>query len=403
MQFSSLIIISLATFLEGCRKSGDSSSSTDCCPDYYLRNGVCVDCPAGKFGPSCQFDYPKYGRRCLGGFCNCSIEACDPATGCREITTAELITSHEAMTSHTSSPRKVETTARTFKSTIDEKDVQSSTNGMRSERNRSEYSVTGNIKMDSEIIKDAQKSNEDSEDISLNIIIMSVIGGLVILLLIIVIIVLIRGKRKVKVEKRDSVENSRGHVNTYCEINDLRLPSTSQGCRRSDIGKYELIDQSEENMKRYSSLPTNSRSEHKRKSDAGKYEFIKTSDKERTKYSTLPSKPMTATNRDSYITPVSSAIQSTDAPGEDLPVLNDTNQGASVSPVILRKASTNRDPNLLAIPGPFAASKHVSGYIDMNKSEKLDEYVPMEGQINIRNNSDPSRCEEKHILIETYK
>ncbi|XP_062611054.1 uncharacterized protein LOC134272894 [Saccostrea cucullata] len=356
-------------------RSGDSSSfSLNCCPDYYLRNGVCVDCPDGKYGPSCQFDceYPRYGRRCLGGNCTCSIEACDPATGCREITTIY----HRR------------------------KGCSSSTNDMRSERNISENFVTGNIKMDSENIKDEQKANEDSQDVPLNTIILSVIGGLVILLLIIVINVLIRGKRKVKVEIGDSVENSsRGHLNTYCEINDLSLPTTSQDCR-SDLGKYELIVQSGENKKRFSSLPI---SEQNRKSDAGKYELIKTSDKERSKYSTLPSKTTSVTNGDSYITPVPSAIQLTDTQEEDLPIPNEMKQGTAESPVILSKAINDRDPNLLAVSGSFAVSKHVSGYIDMNESEKPDEYVPMEGQIHTLNNSDPRRCEEKHILNETYK
>ncbi|XP_061179474.1 uncharacterized protein LOC133188111 [Saccostrea echinata] len=245
-------------------------------------------------------------------------------------------------------------------------DDQSTRYGIWNDRNKSKRFVTSKKKMDSEVIKDTQKA-EDSQDISLNIIIMSVIGGLVILLLIIVIIALIRGKRKVKVEKRDSIVSSRGNDNTYCEINDLRIPSTSQDCRRSDMGKYELIDQSEEDRKRYPSLPMNCRSANNRKSDVRKYELIKHSDKERTKYSTLPPKSMSASNRDSYITPVPVAIEITETVEEDFPIFEETKQGVSESPVLLRKASNNRNPNLLAVSDPFAASKNVSGYIDMNK------------------------------------
>ncbi|XP_061164211.1 uncharacterized protein LOC133173246 [Saccostrea echinata] len=399
MKVSLLIIISLTRYLEGCRKSGDSSSITNCCPDYYLKNGVCVDCPAGRFGPSCQFncEYPKYGRRCLGGYCTCSRDACDPAIGCRETTTSVQKTSPQDSASLTSSSRKVTTKSVTIITTMYKNDDQSTRYSIWDDKNTSKSFVTSNQKMESEVIKDTQKAG-DSQDISLNIIIMSVIGGLVILLLIIVIIVLIRGKRKVKVEKRDSIVTSRGNVNTYCEINDLRIPSTSQDCRRSDVGKYELIDQSEEDRKRYSSLPMNCRSDNNRKSDLVKYEQIKQSDKERTKYSTLPSKSMPASNRDSYITPVPVAIQITNTVEEHFPILKETEQGVSEPPVLLRKASNNRNPNLLPVSDPFAASKSVSGYIDMNEGGKLDEYVPMEGQLNNMKNSDSCKSEEKTFI-----
>ncbi|XP_062595765.1 uncharacterized protein LOC134257132 [Saccostrea cucullata] len=60
------------------------TNGTQCCADFYNDNGECKECPVGYFGPNCthRCQYPRYGRRCLQGNCNCSKEECSLAVGC---------------------------------------------------------------------------------------------------------------------------------------------------------------------------------------------------------------------------------------------------------------------------------------------------------------------------------
>nr|XP_022325258.1 scavenger receptor class F member 1-like [Crassostrea virginica] len=66
---------------EECLSSGNS---TLCCADFYEVDGKCTPCPSGYFGPSCSHTcpYPKYGRRCLEGECQCPESMCNPTAGC---------------------------------------------------------------------------------------------------------------------------------------------------------------------------------------------------------------------------------------------------------------------------------------------------------------------------------
>lgn len=43
-----------------------------------------IACKIGYFGPNCgkKCPYPKYGRKCVDGNCNCSENQCDFAVGC---------------------------------------------------------------------------------------------------------------------------------------------------------------------------------------------------------------------------------------------------------------------------------------------------------------------------------
>lgn len=63
--------------------------STSCGADYYLKMGKCTPCLDGYYGPNCiqMCPYPKFGRRCLDGPCQCPKENCDTRTGCRRSNT----------------------------------------------------------------------------------------------------------------------------------------------------------------------------------------------------------------------------------------------------------------------------------------------------------------------------
>nr|XP_034338753.1 uncharacterized protein LOC117693004 [Crassostrea gigas] len=58
-----------------------------CCPFYFLKQNVCVECPAGynksPSGNNCSVPcrHPSYGARC-GSRCNCSEEDCHHVDGC---------------------------------------------------------------------------------------------------------------------------------------------------------------------------------------------------------------------------------------------------------------------------------------------------------------------------------
>ncbi|CAC5396946.1 unnamed protein product [Mytilus coruscus] len=56
----------------------------ECCPDYYVQNGTCQACIAGRYGKDCQLPYlPNYyGIQCKQ-LCNCSHnKKCNPVQGC---------------------------------------------------------------------------------------------------------------------------------------------------------------------------------------------------------------------------------------------------------------------------------------------------------------------------------
>ncbi|XP_034337168.2 uncharacterized protein [Magallana gigas] len=58
-----------------------------CCPFYFLKQNVCVECSPGYSNPtndincSLPCSYPSYGARCEGR-CNCSKEGCHHVYGC---------------------------------------------------------------------------------------------------------------------------------------------------------------------------------------------------------------------------------------------------------------------------------------------------------------------------------
>jgi hypothetical protein len=213
--------------------------------------------------------------------------------------------------------------------------------------------LTTDRKMEANIVKDAEKAD------NLNIIVISGIGGLVILLLIVIIVVQIRGRRKKRTIKRESgVLYTTDHVDTYCEIDDIMAPSTSKDNRQSHVGKYESINESV---------------------------------KEKTKYTTLPTRH--TTDRNSYVTPVSIAKETTEkVETADSPPVK-TEPDNMESQVLMRQASTNRNLNLPTMPDGSMVSKSIASYIDMNEGEKRDEgekqdeYVAMEGQSKVSINA----------------
>nr|XP_034300307.1 uncharacterized protein LOC105330133 [Crassostrea gigas] len=63
--------------------------------------GKCTPCLNGYYGPNCSHmcSYPKFGRRCLDGPCQCPKENCDARTGCRQSNT--ILTSTRSTVYHT--------------------------------------------------------------------------------------------------------------------------------------------------------------------------------------------------------------------------------------------------------------------------------------------------------------
>jgi hypothetical protein len=199
------------------------------------------------------------------------------------------------------------------------------------------------------IVNDAQQTTDIT-----TVIVISGIASLIILLLIIIVAVQIRGKREKGVAQQEDsgVQDIGNHVDTYCEIDDTMVSSTSENNRKSNVGKYELI---------------------------------KESGKEKTKYTTLPSGH--TSDRNSYITLASISMETTGSAEKGDPSSVNMEPDNTESQMILRKASTNRNLNLPAMPDGLVVSKSISGYIDMTESEKRDEYVAMEDQSKVSKNS----------------
>lgn len=207
---------------EDCLKSGKNS---ECCADFFMKEGKCTPCPIGYFGPNCMFTcpYPSYGRRCLDGECECSKELCYPETGCV----------NEPITQKYSDNLSFEKT--TF-----------------SEVNNAIF--TG-PKRDNSINMDFKKS----ESSSTVVVVISVICTIIIISLVIVIVLQMKGKlhthNQIFLSKRRSRVVSQRHVDTYCEIDEKNMEKTE--CNKCDeLEIYELIDHSNKGEIKYTELPT---------------------------------------------------------------------------------------------------------------------------------------------------
>nr|XP_022338657.1 uncharacterized protein LOC111134125 isoform X2 [Crassostrea virginica] len=87
-----LILLFLSTFFivgntqSTCRPTG-SDGVPVCCPYYYIKDNICVECQAGyrflsdPYNCSKPCNYPSYGARC-GRKCDCSKEDCHHVHGC---------------------------------------------------------------------------------------------------------------------------------------------------------------------------------------------------------------------------------------------------------------------------------------------------------------------------------
>jgi hypothetical protein len=202
-------------------------------------------------------------------------------------------------------------------------------------------------------------------------IIIAGVGGIVILLLIVIIVVQIRGKRKKNVIKRENVAlHSRDHANTYCEIDDIMPPSAA--------------------------------SAENEKSNAGNYESINETVTEKTKYTRLPTKQRHASDRSSYLTPVSATKETKESAEEEESQSVNKEPDNMESQVLLREGSTHRNLNLLALPDDHGVSRSIGSYIDMNKGEKRDEYETMEGQSKVSKNSGPHQSDHIYLMNDTY-
>ncbi|XP_048772364.2 uncharacterized protein LOC125678168 isoform X4 [Ostrea edulis] len=313
----------------------EESTSLVCCADYHLKDGACVDCPVGYFGPDCRHTcgYPWYGRRCLSK-CDCPKDWCNPASGCKD-----PVTSGQSSSPSPASQSRVLTSNTTLPTTTTESFINSTV------KMKKQQTKMYNDWNDTTTTKHLTTGTEIEAKI-------------------------IRWKRKQKVTKRESVVlHARDHVDTYCEIDDIMVPSTPEDNRKSNAGKYESISQSV---------------------------------KERTKYTTLPTKHKHMADRNNYATPVSLAKETTESVEKVHPQCVNMEQDNLESQVLLRKASTNRNLNISVMPDAPAASKITSGYIDMNKGEKLDEYVAMEGQPQVLKNSGLQKGDNAYLMNDTY-
>ncbi|XP_011436764.3 uncharacterized protein [Magallana gigas] len=208
---------------EDCLKSGNNS---ECCADFFMKGGKCTPCPIGYFGPNCFFTcpYPSYGRRCLGGECECPEELCYPETGCvNQPITQNRNSSHSSL-------EKI-----TF-----------------TEVNNAYFTEP---KRDNSGLMDSKKSDSSSSAV----VVISVFCTLIIMSLIIVIILQMKGKihshNQISLSKRRSRVVSQSHVDTYCEIDEKNVEKSE--CNKCDeVEIYELIDHSNNGEIKYTELPT---------------------------------------------------------------------------------------------------------------------------------------------------
>nr|XP_022328867.1 uncharacterized protein LOC111127868 [Crassostrea virginica] len=78
------LILIISSVLQRSEQECLQGTSTRCCADFYFDDGTCKPCEIGYFGPNCgkTCPYPKYGRKCVDGECNCLPSLCDFAVGC---------------------------------------------------------------------------------------------------------------------------------------------------------------------------------------------------------------------------------------------------------------------------------------------------------------------------------
>ncbi|XP_034300312.2 uncharacterized protein [Magallana gigas] len=209
---------------EDCLKSGNSS---ECCADFFMKEGKCTPCPNGYIGPNCDFTcpYPSYGRRCVEGDCECPKELCNPETGCAY----------------------QPTTQNYFANVSFEKSTSAEENDLLFTEQKNKYSGD-NI--------DSKKSKSSSTAV----VVISVFCTLIIISLVIVIVLQMKGKllshNKILLSKRRSRVISQRHVDTYCEIDEKNMEITESN-KFDEVEIYESIDHSNnKNEIKYTELPT---------------------------------------------------------------------------------------------------------------------------------------------------
>ncbi|XP_062580337.1 uncharacterized protein LOC134242265 [Saccostrea cucullata] len=331
-----IVILFHSSATENCLKTGEATS---CCADYHVLDGKCVPCPSGTFGPDCKYicTYPDYGRRCLDGKCQCPKENCDPAEGCKD---HSIIPKSNTLSILLSSPS---ITNSTF-----------------------EYNLRNNNKnLTSQVeIKDTSKDKEESSSTVMAVI--SVIGVLVIGFLIAVIVVQLKGKITIRLEKkslrRNSKVTSHRHVDTYCEIDDDDVIDDVDNDKEDEAEEYEVIDHSKKDATKYTALPSRENiAKHGSKtiSNVSMLEILRSGEDDR-KSNTRDSKTMS-----------------------NVPVQELSDGNAEDN---LKVEMRNDKSHLKTTQKRFGkTSGQVSGYIDMDKGTKKEEYVSMCAENEARN------------------
>ncbi|XP_061164909.1 uncharacterized protein LOC133173852 [Saccostrea echinata] len=223
-----IVILQHLSATENCLKTG---KATSCCADYHVLDGKCVPCPSGTFGPDCNYvcTYPDYGRRCLDGKCQCPKEICDPSEGCKKELIISKTNTISILTLSSSLPNST-----------------------------SEYNVQNNNRNLTRQVKGVLIKENSSSTVVVAVI--SAICVLVIGFLIVVLLVQLKGKITIRLEKKSSRRKSNvtshRHVDTYCEIDDDKVIDDGGNDTEAEVEEYEVIDHSKKDATKYTALPS---------------------------------------------------------------------------------------------------------------------------------------------------
>ncbi|XP_022333971.2 uncharacterized protein LOC111130957 isoform X2 [Crassostrea virginica] len=246
--------------------------STKCCADFYFDDGTCKPCKIGYFGPNCgtKCPYPKYGRKCVDGNCNCSRIQCDFAVGC--IKDMPDTSSTPTSSQHLS----LEKSLSQNRSTILQTTALQTTGLVMTSQERTEENTYESISSD-------LNKKDDKSDIIL-VVVLSSVSSLVVSLIVITMFACLRSRKSTKKirNKGNTSPYSGRAVSTasYHEIDDFLMAQD-----RSE-GKYDKINNIEKETTekhKYDTLPT-------KEGKCDKINNIEEETTEKHKYDTLPTK-----------------------------------------------------------------------------------------------------------------
>nr|XP_022333971.1 uncharacterized protein LOC111130957 [Crassostrea virginica] len=245
--------------------------STKCCADFYFDDGTCKPCKIGYFGPNCETKcpYPKYGRKCVDGNCNCSENQCDFAVGCTKDMPDTSSTPTSSM--HLSSEKSLSQN----RSTIMQTTAVQTTGLVMTSQERTEENTYESISSD-------LNKKDDKSDIIL-VVVLSSVSSLVVSLIVITMFACLRSRKSTKIRNKGNTSPYSGRaVSTasYHEIDDCLIAQD-----RSE-GKYDKINNIEKETTekhKYDTLPT-------KEGKCDKINNIEEETTEKHKYDTLPTK-----------------------------------------------------------------------------------------------------------------